>query len=191
LKYSDFSQTRPFRAAFFIWQKVFMKISGSTIKDSKQRGEWAELRFMARASEHGIFINKPWGDSRRYDFISEHGTTLMRVQVKSTTSKRGKSYVCNISRSGHALYNSEQIDVLAIYVIPKNIWYVIPAVLTNNKRSLILSPHREVSKYSGYEEAWHLLKVENINSPIKDETIIESEPISGSEITNSLKILGR
>jgi hypothetical protein len=39
--------------------------NGSRIKNSKLRGEWAELRFMTRAAEHGLMISKPWGDSVR------------------------------------------------------------------------------------------------------------------------------
>jgi hypothetical protein len=38
---------------------------GSQIRNSKLRGEWAELRFMTRAAEHGLMISKPWGDSAR------------------------------------------------------------------------------------------------------------------------------
>jgi hypothetical protein len=33
------------------------------IEDKKQRGEWAEMKFMARAAEHGLPGSKPWGDS--------------------------------------------------------------------------------------------------------------------------------
>ena len=27
---------------------------------------------MSRASEHGLCVSKPWGDSSRYDFVVEH-----------------------------------------------------------------------------------------------------------------------
>src|SRR5438876_2244079 len=57
------------------------------IKDHKQRGEWAELRFMARAAEHGLSVSKPWGDSQRYDVTVEHNGRFLRVQVKSTVAK--------------------------------------------------------------------------------------------------------
>ncbi|MGC2328565.1 MAG: hypothetical protein WA604_17770, partial [Candidatus Sulfotelmatobacter sp.] len=33
------------------------------IKDPKARGEWVESVFMARASEHGLAVSKPWGES--------------------------------------------------------------------------------------------------------------------------------
>ena len=35
---------------------------GIDIQQSKARGEWAELRFMARTAEHGLYIPKPWAE---------------------------------------------------------------------------------------------------------------------------------
>jgi hypothetical protein len=58
---------------------------GVDIKESKMRGEWAELRFMARAAEHGLRVTKPWGDSAKYDFAVERQGRFLRVQVKSVT----------------------------------------------------------------------------------------------------------
>jgi hypothetical protein len=74
-----------------------MEITGASIKQPKQRGEWAELRFMARASEHGLSISKPWGDSCRYDFIVEHAGKFLRVQVKSTTCLKRNSYAYHVN----------------------------------------------------------------------------------------------
>ncbi|HEY3971898.1 MAG TPA: hypothetical protein VGM18_02775 [Candidatus Sulfotelmatobacter sp.] len=33
------------------------------IRHSKARGEWAELRFMTRATELGFRVTKPWGET--------------------------------------------------------------------------------------------------------------------------------
>ncbi|MFZ0292787.1 MAG: hypothetical protein WAL52_04235 [Candidatus Sulfotelmatobacter sp.] len=33
----------------------------------KERGEWVELQFMARAVGGGFKVSKPWGDSSAYD----------------------------------------------------------------------------------------------------------------------------
>jgi hypothetical protein len=30
------------------------------MKNSKRRGEWAELQFMAKAAKFGLRISKPW-----------------------------------------------------------------------------------------------------------------------------------
>ena len=42
-----------------------MPNQGIDIQHPKLRGERAELRFMARAAEHGLCIAKPWGDMAR------------------------------------------------------------------------------------------------------------------------------
>ncbi|MGH9513318.1 MAG: group I intron-associated PD-(D/E)XK endonuclease [Terriglobales bacterium] len=134
-----------------------MKISGASIERCKERGEWAEMRFMARASEHGLYVSKPWGESRRYDFILEHDGKFLRVQVKSTTCRRGRSYICHV-RSGRS-YTSKEVDFVAAYVIPTNTWFIFPIeVVLKGAGRLVLSPHRRVSKYGPYEEAWHLLR---------------------------------
>ena len=37
------------------------------VKGCKERGEWAELCFMARAAGLGMGVLKPFGDSMRFD----------------------------------------------------------------------------------------------------------------------------
>ena len=61
-----------------------MKNNGMKIKHPKLRGEWAELRFMTCAAEHGLCVTKQWGETARYDFAVEHEGHFVRVQVKST-----------------------------------------------------------------------------------------------------------
>jgi hypothetical protein len=158
LKYIEFLTTRLLRGRVFYWNGDFMKITGTSIKDCKRRGEWAELRFMARASEHGLGINKPWGDSSRYDFIVEHAGKFLRVQVKSTTQRRDNSYICNLHSK---VYTNSQVDFIAVYIIPKNVWFIFPIdVIFKRTRYLTLSPHMKVSKNGPYQEAWHLLRGE-------------------------------
>jgi len=138
-----------------------MKFTGANIKHGKMRGEWAELRFMARASEQGLRVSKPWGESSPYDFITEHEEKLLRVQVKSTTYSRWNSYICTLRGSQNQRYTDKQIDFIAAYIIPKNIWFIFPiAVVLKVQGSVILSPHMKVSKYGQYEEAWYLLRGE-------------------------------
>ncbi len=50
-----------------VGDRNFMKNKGMKIKHPKLRGEWAELRFMTRAAEHGLCVTKPWGETARYD----------------------------------------------------------------------------------------------------------------------------
>jgi hypothetical protein len=139
-----------------------MSNSGSTpegmnIAHSKARGEWAELRFMTRATELGFRVAKPWGETSPYDLITEHHAFYRRVQVKCTLYLRQNSYVCTIC-SSHTPYRPDQLDLIAAHVIPTNTWYILPIKVTNNQSSIVLSPHLKQSKYQKYEEAWHLLE---------------------------------
>src|SRR5882762_10288710 len=123
-----------------------MTIDGTSIKDPKQRGEWAELRFMSRAAEHGLRVSKPWGDSARYDFAVEHGGLFLRVQVKSTTQKRRHCYFVRIQ-----LYTDSEIDFLAAYIIPEDAWFILPIeVVMRTPGALTLSPHLETSRHGAY-----------------------------------------
>ena len=140
------------------------------IRHPKRRGEWVELQFMARAAAHGLTVSKPWGDSARYDFIVEHAGRFHRVQVKSTTmympargNHRG-SYMCNtVSRNSDwknaRHYDAAQIDFFAFYIIPEDVWYIVPiAVVRCARFAVSLNPYKRDNKYFRYLEAWHLLK---------------------------------
>jgi hypothetical protein len=138
-----------------------MQFTGANIKNGKMRGEWAELLFMARASEQGLSVSKPLGDSRAYDVIVEHLGKLLRVQVKSTTYSSFRSYICHLHGHKHRRYTSDEIDFVAAYIVPKNIWFIFPvAVIMKVHSSMVLSPHLKVSKYGEYQEAWHLMRGE-------------------------------
>ena len=134
-----------------------MKNRDPKINDRKLRGEWAEMYFMACAAEHGLHVNKPYGEMSHFDFIiGDHGC-LLRVQVKSTLARNGNGYGCSV-RGGHRPYVGDVFDFLAVLVIPVRVWYIIPAELILGKAAIMLSPHLQQSKYAPYKEAWHLLR---------------------------------
>jgi len=58
-----------------------------SIKEKKDRGEWAESVFIARASEHGLPVSKPWGDSNSFDCVVGRPGKFVAVQVKCTVAK--------------------------------------------------------------------------------------------------------
>jgi hypothetical protein len=129
---------------------------GRHIAHPKLRGEWAELRFLQRAIELGFRVTKPWGETAPYDVATDHRGLFLRVQVKCTLYRRGNSYVCTIC-SSHVIYTPDQLDFFAALVIPTNTWYILPIRATHNQPTIVLSPHLKKSKYSQYQEAWHLL----------------------------------
>jgi hypothetical protein len=133
------------------------------IKHAKQLGEWAEMRFMACAAEHGLHVTKPWGESSRYDFVVEHSGVFLRVQVKATRTKQCNSYYCHVRRGRQQRYTKDDIDFIAAYVIPRDIWYIIPIGNTASD-TMVLSPDLERSKHAAYKEAWHLLRGEEVRA---------------------------
>ena len=53
-----------------------MKNEGMNIRHAKARGEWAELRFMTRATALGFRVTKPWGDNSPYDLATDYRRPL-------------------------------------------------------------------------------------------------------------------
>lgn len=125
-------------------------------KNFKQRGEWVEMLFMARASQEGLQVSKPYGDSAHYDFIVESHSFCSRVQVKSTASRYQIGFRCNLRASMSKRYAYDSFDFAVVYVVPVNVWFIIP--MLSAKLGTLLTPGKEDSKYYECEEAWHLLK---------------------------------
>lgn len=127
------------------------------ITGCKQRGEWAELCFMARAAARGMSVTRPHGDSASYDVGVEHNGKYLRVQVKSTSFERNGSYTCNIISKTGVRYASGKLDVFAVYLVPIDLWYIIPFAVAARNKSLNLTPY-DGHKFAQYIEAWHLLR---------------------------------
>ena len=137
-----------------------MKTQGA-FRTYKERGEWVELQFVATAAQHGLRAVKPYGDSARYDFIVETERGFARVQVKSTAYKVKRTYACCAHPNQRTRpYTRREFDFLAAYVIPEDVWYIIPArrVLKGNMGFVSLSPSVPGHKYEKYKEAWELLR---------------------------------
>ena len=134
-----------------------MKNRGMRIRNGKKRGEWAELCFAVRAIEEGLRLSRPWGESSGYDFAVEYKEQFARVQVKSTMFREGGGYSCSMKDS-RGPYRRNKFDFAAAYVIPENVWYIIPAKKLRGKWSIHLNPKLEDAKYVAYKEAWWLLR---------------------------------
>jgi hypothetical protein len=50
------------------------------------------------------------------------------------------------------------VDFFAIYLVPMNVWYILPFEALAGTVSLQFAPEREGHKYKSYMEAWHLLR---------------------------------
>jgi hypothetical protein len=123
----------------------------------KQRGEAVEAQFIFRAVSLGFAVLKPWGDSSRYDAAIDHGHGFWRVQVKLTNRNHGSEYHLTLSGRG-ATYTKAEIDFVAAYVGPLDLWYILPVEIIASLAGVSLYPQiGSNSKYERYCEAWCLL----------------------------------
>jgi hypothetical protein len=130
------------------------------LRTPKQQGELGELAFLHKAADLGFGVAKPYGDSAGYDFILDSGERFWRVQVKSIYKTSRHGYQAKAQRCDHSPYTAEQIDFLVAYVVPRDIWYVIPVDCISVSTSLGFYPsgcRRNSGRYEAYREAWHLM----------------------------------
>src|SRR6267154_3092403 len=135
------------------------ELTHATKLDPKHRGELAELAFMRKAASLGFAVAKPWGDSDRYDVVVRFESTFWRVQIKSVLGKSPSRdhYRVQTRDSRRRTYSGKDIDFLVACIFAEDIWYVIPAHIVENKKSLCLTPGSKRSSIDQYREAWRLM----------------------------------
>jgi len=143
----------------WLWAEA-ARVRPARRRETKRRGEEAELVFQLAAVRRGFKVSKPHGDSYRYDFVLDNGERLWRVQVKSTSNFHDGAYHVNCGRrlnQSAVPYKKSQIDFLVVYVVPEESWYIIPVADLERRVSLLIYP-KESSKglYGTYREAWSL-----------------------------------
>ena len=136
--------------------------------NGKRRGELAELAFMLRAMMLEFAVCKPYGDSERYDCITDSREPdrmpkLSRVQVKCSSTVVWSQYHLNAYRrvrGGAVPYKLTEIDFFAVYIIPEDTWYIIPLADILGINSLMFRSKHDPRPglYDKYREAWHLLR---------------------------------
>ena len=129
----------------------------------KWAGEQAEAAFLHKATSLGLSVLKPWGDSERYDFAIGAGKRLWRVQVKSTRYVAEKRFSIT-ARGCTAAYTADEIDILAAYIVPLDLWYIIPAKAFAPSKCLHFYPGKG-GQYEKYQEAWWRLGAKGYTRP--------------------------
>jgi len=134
-----------------------VNLAAMSIRNCKLRGEWAELVFAARAVGLGLRFSRPWGESAGYDFAVEmEGGQFARVQVKSTMFREGTGYSCTLKDS-RGPYKRNSFEFVAAYVIPEDVWFILPEKTVRGMWSIGLYPKLESAKHRKFQEAWELL----------------------------------
>jgi hypothetical protein len=137
-----------------------ISLEASAEPTRKRRGEAAEAAFLARATHLGFSVCIPWGDSNRYDSVVELDRVFLRVQVKSATGYAENRYRVKTTGASGKVYTSKEIDFFVAYVVPENLWYIIPIQAIGQRKGIRFYPTtRRQSKamFEKYREAWCLL----------------------------------
>jgi len=128
----------------------------------KRVGEIGELEFIQKALRKGFGVSKPWGDSDRYDAVTDWDGTLSRVQVRATEHPvKERGYMVHASvEAGEASVGltDNDIDVLAAYIFPEDIWYIVPVEHFVPLKNLWFSPGSKKAKFEKFREAWDWLQ---------------------------------
>jgi hypothetical protein len=133
------------------------KNPGLGFKSCKRRGEWAEMVFAGTSFAGGAEFGASLGESCGYDFVVDQGGRMLRVQVKSTIYREGEEgYVCTLSDS-KGPYKKNSFEFVAAYVIPDDVWFILPEKKIRGMWSIGLYPKLESAKWRNYQEAWDLL----------------------------------
>lgn len=129
------------------------------------QGIYSESIFASECLKRYIEVSKPITDKFGYDFIIKNGC-FKTVQVKSTNrfhkeTKNATSYKIQLTKGANdRCYEKSDFDYLAVYIIPANIWYIIPHELINTK-TLRFNPDSKKCKWFSYKNKWDLLSAGN------------------------------
>ena len=135
------------------------KKHGAAIGNCKRRGEWAEMVFAGRALREGLGWRGRGVSRRDMTLWWIRDGRMVRVQVKSTIFQEGTGYSCTMKDS-RGPYKKNSFDFVAAYVIPEDVWFILPEKTVRGMWSVGLYPKLEGSKYNEYKEAWDLLRGE-------------------------------
>ncbi|HTZ98608.1 MAG TPA: group I intron-associated PD-(D/E)XK endonuclease [Terriglobales bacterium] len=148
------------------------------IADPKRKGELAELAFALCAASHGLIVSKPYGETAPYDFLVHASRRPLRVQVKAAFTASCAGYAFNlITGLQHRRYTRDDIDFLAAYIGPLDLWYIFPIEIIESIGALTINPSarpgRRGARFEPYREAWHLLT----RKPRSKKQTTQDEPV--------------
>ena len=113
---------------------------------AKQKGNLTELQCLTAFYEEGCHVSLPYGENSRYDMIVDVNDILIRVQVKTSSSRvEGESIVfscrsSHVNSSGvkNVKYTNQEIDYFATF------WdgqcYLIPVSECSTEKTLRFVP---------------------------------------------------
>lgn len=138
-------------------------------KDTKTKGNIAELAAILQATKRGIAVSVPYGNSSPYDMVFDLGNMLAKIQVKSAwLNHKDRNWHFNARRTlvnrketKFRFYQKGDFDFAFIYVDVLDKFWVIPFdVFSSIKGGGIITVEenrQRVGKTAPFKEAWYLL----------------------------------
>lgn len=120
--------------------------------NSKQKGDFSELKVATRLTELGYVVSFPFGDRAPYDLIVDIGGKLSKVQVKHGRIINGTVLFKTMSVStlnGKAIINNYngKVDHIACYCTDNDTCYMISTEkFTVSEMSLRIDPPKNNMK---------------------------------------------
>lgn len=128
----------------------------------KQKGNVAELKFIAEAANLGYTVCLPFGDNNRFDIVL-YSNKFIRIQIKSGVicKKRKNSWrveTRSFNRKTKKKYTKEQIDYAVIFIHETADFYIVPVEVFNKVTGIRFNPHSTKEKMHNYKNNWNILK---------------------------------
>ena len=127
-----------------------------------RQGDFAELLFMQHATLHGYEEMFPFSKNSAFDVVLYTAQrSFLRVQVRSTGflnthDRYGMSIMYGVDKKKR--FTPELVDFFAAYIVPHNVWYLIPASEWKGRCKFFFRPHRpDNDPCARFREVWHLL----------------------------------
>ena len=124
--------------------------------NAQRIGAIAESKFQTECLERDFEPHMPT-TPMPWDFIVTCPAGMLKVQVKSTSTREGQSYsvVTSSGCKGKATIGHD-VDVVACYVSPENMWWMIPRYDLGGKTIKLNPEPTSKSRYKKYQENWSI-----------------------------------
>ncbi len=135
-------------------EKRGLEIQAVGVTSPRNMGDIVEARFLAKAASMGFGVLRPFG-TERYDFVLDSGHRLSRVQIKSNRGRPEGGFWVKVSGYKRVAYTPNDIDFLIAYLVPEDLWYIIPVAELKGLGTLLFYPHgRGKARWEKYRGLW-------------------------------------
>lgn len=97
-----------------------------------------------------------------YDCILDNGSQLLKVQIKSSRYKaKDGRYRVGLKRGkggNYKTYESNQVDIFAVYLVPEDMWYFLPQDHVSDILNISINVDSKEGYYQAFKDNWDIFK---------------------------------